>query len=578
MRGGGRKNITKPYGDQVNYIVTKTKSSAPPPPPTFLAIENERSLIFCACIGFHSYLLRDAKKSTKCRTKTRKGKDPLWNEQFLIVGVNYHDIKRRALEVCIADGHFSSGKKEKLFGGVRLSLGYKAVVAAQTKQVNQVLRFLKGKEAMSGDVNSSFGKWKRASGRKPVADDTGQATEEERNEGTETIDTPGNANKVDEKSVVTDMANGKDESEETKQEIDENGPQSASSASTEVMATDPVPDPSQDEAKANNTRNRLAEQRLFEAVMASIKHLELAARQTVTQSESSEEQDKGLEEKLEKQESPEISTQSINNGADEGNNDSQEADTSDPTPNAVETADESTRNESWRRNSLDTTKNSKSKNVQEKNILNEDQTQRCSDQAEDLLNVIKNHIADRENLPTNEPENSRTEPDQISNGHKGNEDQCTDERSATKEESFPKKGLNPTDTKTDNSVEIPKEEPKHYSKHPTQEIKTENPESENSLPQKSTILKKSSAGGPNDMKRSSSFTLKDIGKRLSFRRSSKSEVSGDSRLETGLQTNADKMMLDAQGLEITQWTLVVSRPKEWHYCWHILRSEMTILH
>lgn len=76
---------------------------------------------------------------------------------------------------------------------------------------------------MSGDVNLSFGKWKRVSGRKFVVDDIGQVIEEERNEGIEMIDMLGNVNKVDEKSVVIDMVNSKDESEEIKQEIIESG-------------------------------------------------------------------------------------------------------------------------------------------------------------------------------------------------------------------------------------------------------------------------------------------------------------------------------------------------------------------
>lgn len=62
----------------------------------------------------------------------------------------------------------------------------------------------------------------------------------------------------------------------------------------------------------------------------------------------------------------------------------------------------------------------------------------------------------------------------------------------------------------------------------------ENFESENSLLQKLMILKKLFVGGLNDMKWSLFFILKDIGKRLSFRCSSKLEVSGDSRLEMGL--------------------------------------------
>jgi len=88
---------------------------------------------------------------------------------------------------------------------------------------------------------------------------------------------------------------------------------------------------------------------------------------------------------------------------------------------------------------------------------------------------------------------------------------------------------------------------------------------------------KKTAPGSNEMKRSPSFTFKDLAKKLSSGRRSRSD-SEESGSETGLETNANKVMLDAEGLEITQWTLVVDRPKQWHYCWHILRPEMTILH
>ena len=81
-----------------------------------------------------------------------------------------------------------------------------------------------------------------------------------------------------------------------------------------------------------------------------------------------------------------------------------------------------------------------------------------------------------------------------------------------------------------------------------------------------------------EMKRSSSFNLKDFGKKLGLRQRIKSCEDNENGPNANFETKADKVMLDAQGLEITQWKLMVERPKEWHYCWHILRSEMTILH
>lgn len=82
----------------------------------------------------------------------------------------------------------------------------------------------------------------------------------------------------------------------------------------------------------------------------------------------------------------------------------------------------------------------------------------------------------------------------------------------------------------------------------------------------------------NEMKRSASFTLRDLGKKLNLRRRNSSSEGEAKGSETSLETGANKMMLDAEGLEITQWNLMVERPKQWHYCWHILRSEMTLLH
>lgn len=544
--------------------------------------------------------------------------------------------------MCIVDSHTSVGRKAKFVGGVRLSLGYKAVVAAQTRQVNQVLRFLKGKGGMSGrlksdkdetegttergketvmaNVNASFDKWKKSSGKKPVApNDTGKATKAERPEDAETTD--GNANDKNSRDV-------------TKVDIAENGPQSASSTSTEEMtATDSVPDPCQNsgqdlkekesETSSSSTAptrsNRLAEQRLFEAVMASIKQLEIAARYAATEFECSEEgekepadklddqqevvscgnhgnddfekkedpsaindhQDGGEKEEFEEQESNEISTQSIENGADGGKTDIQKAKESDPIVDGFNKTDELTGNESGSKHSLDTSENSRSKNVQEENILKENETQlRNDDPAEILLNGIKenegvtNHLGENENPTADLSENSRTEPDQKLYEQNGNE-HCTDVKDTTKEESSTKEdsSLNTTDPKTHESVKILKGKPSNSSEQQIQEIKPDILESENRKPQKAT--RKTS-----DLKRSPSFTLKDIGKRLSFRRNSKMDGSGEreSRSETGLETNANKMMLDAQGLEITQWKLVVERPKQWHYCWHILRSEMAILH
>lgn len=51
-----------------------------------------------------------------------------------------------------------------------------------------------------------------------------------------------------------------------------------------------------------------------------------------------------------------------------------------------------------------------------------------------------------------------------------------------------------------------------------------------------------------------------------------------SQLEQILGSGLDEMTLDAVGLEVKQWENVVSKPKQWHYCWHILRKDMIPVH
>ncbi|XP_078376852.1 uncharacterized protein LOC144660155 isoform X2 [Oculina patagonica] len=568
------------------------------------------------------YLLPDAKKSTKCRTKSRKGKDPLWNEEFLIVGVNFHDVKRRALEICIADSHTSVGKKAKFLGGLRLSLGYKAVVAAQTKQVSNVLRLLKGKGGVSGgrnietegtrerkvsfsdkdtviaNVNSSFGKWKRASGKSVAKDNTDSDTKAEIDAGTAGAQANNNTGNV---KITVDV---------TKPEIVENEQQSASSTSTEDMsaACDSAPDPTANSEQElgtspdkDNADKRSPEERLFHSVLTSIKQLEIATRYSVTL-ESSE--DKELE--LFKEHEKEDDRREVTNGPDNEDakrDEKQESGENSPR-NIVNDAKQEENGfketETPRKGDLTEDKfvlhdnNNKVNEINEKHSQNEDDLEKHGVKEVEIqingnltderiiLNDIKgteviSNVEVHEN-PPDSSENCRTEHDKNTDKQNGDET-CTKVEEAIEEEKSTKKEislqLSSAVTETRGSVKMVEGKIRSVSAPPRQEIKVDRLQIEHN---KVHGASEKTSTDSNEMKRSPSFTFKDLGKKLNFRGRSKSESDKTGSEAAGLATNANKVMLDAEGLEITQWTLVVDRPKQWHYCWHILRPEMTILH
>lgn len=465
-----------------------------------------------------SYLLPDAKKTTKCRTKARKGKDPYWNEQYLVVGINYHEIKRRALEICIADSRTSVGKKAKFIGGLRLSLGYEAVVSAQTKQVNQVLRFLKikgaaagekkdlqrkvsfsDKETVIGSVNSSSLKWKKAAWTRVATEGSVDMNRnEEEGQKEETV-----ADMEDIKIVNDNKNDAKKESQRVSYSSSaEEIPTVWYSAPDLVESQEKVLGTSVTRPERNSTDTScfhtgicntthygeseerrkldLANQRLLQSLMSSIKELEFVPRP------GNEEQSTG---------------QQVNDSK-------QDEITTDIEENAI------------------------------------------------VLNVIQkeNNItkAESEDLNcTKSSEHSRHENDHVSNKEDNEEVGTLTDASNEK--------IGTTETKKTGKVEIDAEA-----------LESENTPLEKESVKAFTVSK--------EMKRSSSFNLKDFGKKLGLRQRIKSCEDNENGPNANFETKADKVMLDAQGLEITQWKLMVERPKEWHYCWHILRSEMTILH
>ena len=600
---------------------------------------------------FLSYLLPDAKKTTKCRTKPRKGKDPFWNEQFLVVGINYHEIKRRALEICIADSHTSVGKKAKFIGGVRLSLGYKAIVSAQTKQVNQVLCFLKGKGGVSGgmalgnqetgegreaqrkvsfsdkdtvieNVTSSSLKWKQASRTRVITESS--KTKADVDEEDKSVSTKGNAPTVDEGGTDDKFNGGSDETDlsddTTKTDAAKKQPQSvSSSSSTERMteAWDSVPDPAMKSAKdlgtsletcddgsktdlpesgktqtsssytvqnttetsevscdyesvsVNEESNKqaLVQQRLFHSLMTSIKQLEFASRLGAVP-ECSEEHATGRLPDQGKESEP-----SDMNSCDNDNDFEQVREVSSVTSNDCQQEDEI----------IDCIESHEMPSeIPENNPEQETNDLKSETLKNGDLAVSKgkdNGFTNAESGDGNSPnssECSRTEDDQRSNKQNGSKPSVNPEDSKqqmpTTEEFTMKASTNNKFTPME--VLEGKKVFNNVSGSRHQEINT-SLESEN--PAVHEEARKVSTTS-NEMKRSPSFTLRDLGKKFNLRQRSKTSEDEERESDMNLDTNANKVMLDAEGLEITQWKLMVERPKEWHYCWHILRSEMTILH
>ena len=551
------------------------------------------------------------------------------------MGVNFHDVKRRALEICIADSHTSVGKKAKLLGGVRLSLGYKAVVAQQTKQVSQVLRFLKGKGGVGGgrkidneetvetregkvsfsdkdtviaNVNSSFSKWKKTSG-KPVKTDNTDKVKEKEDAGN--ADAEANIN-TEKEHVNEPATNDENLNDIAKTGVTENEQQSASSTSTEDMtvAWDQLPDPttnSEPEAgsnpdaspavKADREKERSAEERLFQSVLTSIKQLEIAARSSFMLEPSEEkelqlciegdQQDELREtgscfmitkgslhedlrkEEYEKQESQEISTQVIENVVKQeeiGLKEMEALREGDLSDNVKKTNEI---NEGETGNFAQLAEQCHDEDDLEKNGSKKIEIQENGDLINERFMLNDTKEANVISKPEDENENPADSREQ-----NGNESSTKVKEAVTKEKSAKEdSSLNPIVTETPGAEKTL--EGKYNSNSEARNQETEVVESQRNEHTKTQRALKKTSSRSNEQ--NPSFTFKDFAKKISSGRRSRSD-SEETGPETGLETNVSKVMLDAEGLEMTQWTLVVDRPKQWHYCWHILRPEMTILH
>ena len=610
-----------------------------------IALYNDPALIKCLNLFTHfffsSYLLPDAKKTTKCRTKTRKGKDPFWNEQFLIVNINYHEIKRRALEICIADRNTSVGKKAKFIGGVRLSLGYKAVVSAQTKQVSQVLRLLKGKGGLSGAMtrgkdetregreaqrkvsfsdkdtvvakgNSSGMKCKQTNWAKMANESMHRKPNETRDDEEATSDTHENNT-----STNGDNTGGKqftvDKRKDAKEYTDDGirmnitSNESQSTSSTSITAAGD-PDPSVEIERDLGTSLKRCDDGLetdvqenAETQVSSCETVQNTASISEFSYDSGSTEEESCKEDLVQQRFFEPHLGAEDNEVNEpgcissqGKEDEQSKVNSFNKDNNSEEIEDvlsitnDNQQECGINNCTESGENSPSgipKNGAEKEVngmktellSNGDLTNKEIDlnDSRKTNNDTKETEKGDENLP-NLSEDSRPENDQRIQQQNGSE-------SVIKTESS-----NPTKTVTEdhplNTAASEKLEPnesldgkkfKNASASQYQETNTDGLESKGITTHAKV---RNSSTDSNEMKRSPSFTLRDLGKKLNLRRRNSSSEGEGKGPETSLETGANKIMLDAEGLEVTQWNLMVERPKQWHYCWHILRSEMTLLH
>lgn len=737
------------------------------------------------------YLLPDAKKTTKCKTRTRKGKDPYWDEQFLVVDINYHEIKRRALEIYVGDSNTAVGKRAKFIGGLRLSLGYNAVVSAQTKKVNQVLHLLKGKggqisnsKAETGEgkdghmkvpqlgkLNTTGPKWRGTSFARKVIESTKEKSNEQEDEEAncnvketniskdgDVVDTrerPSSLkNKYDIHVTGTDKAKNNQpgrlsftlstEEQTLASHLDhERSPNAkpekdrkiindkdvkekavVENCETQVSCSNPVLD-KKEISEEKSALKRLSEEgkdnadgeseieneplnsqlptsntkevREFcetadevnsnsksdENLSPDVKHHNVESKNSKIQisragpaegqqqnsqtQPSAKDQSETTElEKSSRKQQLETSNEDLN--IDDGESCRTQTTMSDKSNgtqviaevcNKVESTEkEGSENHSFHHQqqpeSLSQSVGSLTEQLSHVARFNigddKDRTtasfdsltslwkeDNCNDMntcndTEDLemgLTIINCQLENNKDEPMELDQNERfiketkietpvncdvennfnelkTGADESSidrnrkreakllnlseNSNPENE-QRVEKQNDLETNVLKSESLAPVETekknqplnnalkrnkkrevmetikgqKTIESLSLPKQE----------EVKLKNVESENDNEQAEN---KKASGELHEVKRSPSASLRDLGKKLNFKR--KSKLNEEEAKGTGkdLETGANKIMLDAQGLEITQWNLMVERPKRWHYCWHILRSEMTLLH
>ena len=523
-----------------------------------------------------------------------------------MVGVQYHEIKRRALEVCIVGGQSTSGKNANILGGVRLSLGYKNVIAAQTAQISKILKLLTGRDYPEEIIE-----------KEPLPEES---------------DTDGSCH-----TTSTDELPSPDQRrEETVMKGDSN----ANITGAEI--------PRKMKVKTYRTTTRLSDLKVI--IVESEEYVEegdisFTSLKELTVSEDAYGINGSLDilsvVKTEKETHTNIlRTDFRKNGAIQSDGDPTECNiVQRGLSSVVEDTKEDARDG---RLVNGITENSEKELSAVLRITNEDarvgglvrgtggtRDERSSDQSLPGPGTSKPETSrlrgnnnggckdkrekreKRENLQPLTSENGGKSQVESKNEDKTEEEHkaevfqavnpVVDQHSAVNdpEEKCTRKMLpfsSPhqiTSTSTtpvkDNAADVDELE-KTLREH--RRLRKALSDAEANYNQKPDAMAgdplshswagrdRSMSEGPSTRRRG--FSMRGFGKKLNVRKSSvqnpNASLEKEGGVEKRLEVNADRHMLDAQGLEIGQWDNVVNRPKKWHYCWHLLREDMTPMH
>ena len=503
----------------------------------------------CSCF------LPDAKK-LKCKTATKKGGDPDWNEEFLVVGVKYHEIKRGALEVYV------STKKGDRIGGLRLSVGYKNVVTAQTALLSKILERLTG---------SAFPQ---------IPSENGLSSEE--------IETDADSSNLDQERVENlEATNGR-----TKMAVRKVYRTTTRLSDLKVIVVE-----DEEEVEVDDLDGLPEEDASFYEGVGSLDVLNIVKRKedmstSQTVMATAEGKSSGSLQLDSVDEARQNETLEGISGEANGHMDFAEA-VKDSNANitGIQVASGETRpseNTSTssqmnghisRENSGDV---SRSRKVGRSSVSNETSNSELNHTTQDI--VVRNGLVYR----------GRAQ----SEIHKGSQDNGTESLrhqnsvNATrkeKERARRSRSLPGPRAPEIRSAVIPEDDfeatlqKNRLLRKALCDVDTRNQGvSSVSVDDHSA---ESNTGSRKNSRQSTKEQLlsavRSFGRKIS---SGKLEASGASRsaekkkeLEKYLEDNIDMQMLDSEGLEIVQWLGVVKKPKQWHYCWHVLRSDMTYI-
>ena len=91
-------------------------------------------------------------------------------------------------------------------------------------------------------------------------------------------------------------------------------------------------------------------------------------------------------------------------------------------------------------------------------------------------------------------------------------------------------------------------------------------------------IKKSGSESSNLNRRNSARLSKSFSRTLSIRKSLRESREEREKKKETLRKELNEIMLDASGLEIKQWEMVIEKPKQWIFCWQLLRDLKPIHH